>query len=217
MGDMSRARGVRRACPVSSGPGWANSGTCSFLPGAYSFIAGAWERRGQPGSKPILAGSPRDGSAGHAQFSRQGVGILGICPRLGACGGHVPWDLTLAGPTGEHALSCRGKCSIFAARGGHMGDMSQTSGRAEGMSRGADPGRANPGACSFLPRDMLIHRGGVVDRGGTCSFIMPKPGHRGYMSGPWRVGRACPAVTRRRLLMPARGHRVLPTAEEGPQ
>jgi hypothetical protein len=170
MGDKSRLRRVRRACPLGCGLGWANSGACSFLAGPT--LEHAHSCQGQPSfiADSIGASGP---TREHAQFSRQGVGIWGICPGLGVCGGHVPWALVLAGPIRGHAHCCRRTCPFIA--------------------EGSGPAR------------------------GTCSFITPKPGHRGYMSGPWRVGRACPAVTRRRLLMPARGHRILPTAEEGPQ
>ncbi len=202
MGDMSRLRGVGRACPVSSGAARAKRGTCSFFP-RDMLIRARW--RGGHAS----FGSMRVLSAGHAHFS----------------GGR--------GPSRGHAHSFRGTCSFFAARSGHMGDMSRLRG----------VGRACP-VSSELPEpawDMLILSGRSGPSGGmlilsaghahslrspedppgrTCPFLMPRPGHMGYMSGPWCQRRACPAAEGRSAvarLKPARGHCVLPTAEDGPQ
>ena len=209
MGDMSRLRRVGRACPVRPGAAWASRGTCSVfrcVPGqpkrtcsrlqeletgpgghAYSFrdmpsfprdmsifCATGWAG-GQSGDMSIL-------SAGHAHFSRQGVGIWGICPGFGVWGGHVPCNPGLPGPAAGHARS-------FWSAAGQPGDM---------LIRSQAP-RSHPGG--------HVHSSWQgPDIWGICPGLGVSGGH------VQRAGGDPPSQ-----IKPARGHCVLPTAEDGTQ
>ena len=204
------------------------------------FCAIEWAGGRMPGDMLIL-------SAGHAHFSRQGVGIWGICPGFGVWGGHVPCD--------PGCRASRGTCSVFRCVPG------QPKGHAHGF-RSSRPARADmpilsghasfprdmsifcatgwaggqSGTCPFFPRGMLIFRGKEWAYGGyvqasacgegmsratraawasrgtcpfflersgpagghahsfpsaekppgrTCPLLTARPGHMGYMSGPW--------------------------------
>ena len=84
-----------------------------------------------------------------------------------------------------HAHSFRGTCSFFAARSGHIGDMSRLRRVSRACPASSDAGRANRGTCSFFA-------GAQKANPGTCSLFAARRGHMGDMSRPWFVGRACP-------------------------
>jgi len=91
-------------------------------------------------------------SAGHAHFSRQRVGIWGICPGFGVWGGHVPCDPGLPGPAAGHAQSFR--CVPGQPKGHAHGFRSSRLARA----------------------DMPILSGTCLPFRGTCPFIVPLGG-----------------------------------------
>ena len=193
MGDMSRLRCVGRACPVRPGTAWASRGTCSVfrcVPGQPKRTCSRLqELETGPGGHAYsfrdMPSFPRDMSilsAGHAHFSRQGVGIWRICPGFGVWGGHVPCNPGLPGPAAGHARS-------FWSAAGQPGDM---------LIR------------SQAPRS---HQGGHVhssrqgpDIWGICPGLGVSGGH------VQRAGGDPPSQ-----IKPARGHCVLPTAEDGTQ
>ena len=147
------------------------------------------------------------------------------CPVRSDPGRSKPGDMLIhCATSGTRPGACSfltGDMLIVRGKEWAYGAYVQASGCGEGMSREL---RSCQGQAWF----MLILSAGHAHSlrstedppGRTCPFLMARPGHRGYMSGPWRQRRACPAAEARsaaRSLKPARGHCVLLTAEDGPQ
>ena len=144
MGDKSRLRRVRRACPLGCGLGWANSGACSFLAGPT--LEHAHSCQGQPSfiADSIGASGPTRehaqfcgkgwASGGYVQASGCGEGMSrGFWSWLGQSGdmlivaaGHAHSSRRGRGQPGGHAHSSRqspdigGICPGLGGRGGHV-------------------------------------------------------------------------------------------------
>ena len=134
-------------------------------------------------------------SAGHVHFLCHWVGwrpVRGTCP-------FFPRGMLIFrgkewayGRSGRHAHSFRGTCSFFAAKNGHMGDMSRL--RSVGRACPVQPGAAwaSRGTCPFFlersgPAGGHAHSFPSAEKppGRTCPLLTARPGHMGYMSGPW--------------------------------
>ena len=132
-----------------------------------------------------LAGFGPSSSAGHAHFSRAGVGYLGLCPAFVPAAGHVRWRGEGAGGMSHRGVGERGACPVV---GGAWACPFIALGTAE-PERWAVLGDYVQPSCR--PRGMS--RGGVGERG-ACPFFAVRTGLCGTMSS-LRAGRgACPVV-----------------------
>jgi len=175
MGDMSRLRRVGRACPVQPGTAWASRRTCSV----FRCVPG------QPKRTCSRLQELETGPGGHAYSFRD----MPPFPRDMSIFCATGWA---GGQSGGHVHSFRGACSFFAARSGHMANMSRL--RSVGRACPVQPGTAwaSRGTCPFFlersgPAGGHAHSFPSAEKppGRTCPLLTARPGHMGYMSGPW--------------------------------
>jgi len=179
-------------------------GTCSFFPRDMLIFRGKeWAYGGYVQALACGEGMSPELRGCQSQAWDMPVLIAAPMAKRGTC----PFFPRRRWPSAGHAHFFRGTCSFFVARSGHMGDMSRprSVGRACPVSFGlpepsvghAHSFRGADGQARGMPVLSAGHAHSLQSTGDppgrTCPFLMPRPGHRGYMSGPWCQRRACPA------------------------
>ncbi|CAI3791282.1 hypothetical protein NKCBBBOE_00251 [Pseudarthrobacter sp. MM222] len=141
------------------------------------------------------------GSAGHAHFSRRGMGRWGICPVADAGTEHVQWPGGAARDMSIGRAGHRGACSLFATAVRNMLIF-----RAEewpdslyvqwpAPARDMSSGRAGQrGACPLVVLGTAGHAHSCRASAGTCSLFAPTNGRIGCLSTGRRGHGTCPVA-----------------------